>query len=1020
MHMKKTLTTSVVLALVAATPLVSVADLFFSDDFSTSTLNQVPAAPTATSTSYENISSKSRVPTPTISTGDLKFGIAATTSGSIEVQALFATGPKVLVVPGDYIEMTLTFTNTAGVLTGSGAMGFGLYNSGQVFPLAGGLNGTATTGTTTNGGAQMWQGYVGQLGYSGSNSRIMTRPAQGTVTTANNQDLVTSGSGSSSYTGQSTVGSASSAPSVTLVAGQTYTENLKITLTDVNTLAITNSLYAGVGTGGTMLSQFGGVASGGTFITAGFDALAIGWRQTQGSIPTTIDISSIQVSGQVTPVTAPPDIVTQPSAVSVPAGAACNFSVAASGYSMTYQWHRYGTNLVNGGNISGATSPMLVISPASAADVASGANGYSVTINGAGGFSTNSVTVPLSLRTAANLVWSGTGTDWDLNTTADWLNGAAASVFNFGDNVTFDDTPMAEQAVSLTYNFLSAGSVTVNASINYGFSGTGSFAGPGKLLFIGGGHLTLNNANTYTGGTLISNATAYLVLNNYNGLGSGPVTLAKAGGQMEISSAGGSSTGIQGDIVVQDDFTIMYDANSSYGAVFFGNLSGTAGKTLTLTHNNLSPTASRIRVAGTNTVCAANIVINNAETTFASYQGSGSQTYNGMISGWGSFMQKGTTTYLNNGLNTYSGGTFPASGTIGLGADSVGTTPDSGPIGTGPLYLAPDSTTSTTGSGTILAWGGARTIANPIQYPSATNNQTLIVGGTNALTLSGPITLNGNDFVTPVYTSRIFQVNNTALTTFSGLISDSGMGFGLVKTGTGVLDLSNAETYTGPTAVSNGTLRVTGQLGAGAVTVATNGVLGGIGTIGGPVTVLAGGSIAPGNSIGTLTINNNLTLAGNLNVEINKSASPNSDQVSVSGTLNNTGTGTVTVTNLGPSLAPGDSFMLFSNNKPLANGAALTITGGGAIWTNKLATDGTIAVVAPIATTPTNISYALSGNSLTLSWPFNYITWTLQSNSVSVVSSSNWFAVPNSASATQITVTVDPAKSGVFYRLVAP
>ena len=60
---------------------------------------------------------------------------------------------------------------------------------------------------------------------------------------------------------------------------------------------------------------------------------------------------------------------------------------------MTYQWHRYGTNLVNGGNISGATSPMLVISPASAADVASGANGYYVTVTGPGRLSTNSVTM---------------------------------------------------------------------------------------------------------------------------------------------------------------------------------------------------------------------------------------------------------------------------------------------------------------------------------------------------------------------------------------------------------------------------------------------------------------------------------------------------------------------------------------------------------------------------------------------------------------------------------------------------
>ena len=189
-----------------------------------------------------------------------------------------------------------------------------------------------------------------------------------------------------------------------------------------------------------------------------------------------------------------------------------------------------------------------------------------------------------------------------------------------------------------------------------------------------------------------------------------------------------------------------------------------------------------------------------------------------------------------------------------------------------------------------------------------------------------------------------------------------------------------------------------GSLAAGsAVTVATNGTLGGIGTIGGSVTVNAGGAIAPGKSIGTLNISGNLSLAGNLNIEVNKSASPNSDKVTVSGSLNNTGTGTVTVTNLGPALAQGDSFSLF-NGKAVANGGALTVTGAGAIWNNKLAIDGTIEVQSVIATTPTNISYSLSGTNLTLSWPPNYLTWILQSNAVGVAARHQWLPCPTPAS----------------------
>jgi hypothetical protein len=193
--------------------------------------------------------------------------------------------------------------------------------------------------------------------------------------------------------------------------------------------------------------------------------------------------------------------------------------------------------------------------------------------------------------------------------------------------------------------------------------------------------------------------------------------------------------------------------------------------------------------------------------------------------------------------------------------------------------------------------------------------------------------------------------------------------------------------------------------------------LAGTGAINGPVTVLPNGILAPGNSIGALTINNNLTLSGNLDIEVNRSGLA-SDNVSVSGILTNAGAGRVVVTNLGAALVPGDTFTLF--NKALASGNAMTILGGQVVWTNKLAINGTISVAATVATTPTNISYSVSGNTLTLSWPDNYISWSLQSNSVGLASTANWFTVPNSSTATHFVITINPARSNVFYRLVAP
>jgi hypothetical protein len=80
---------------------------------------------------------------------------------------------------------------------------------------------------------------------------------------------------------------------------------------------------------------------------------------------------------------------------------------------------------------------------------------------------------------------------------------------------------------------------------------------------------------------------------------------------------------------------------------------------------------------------------------------------------------------------------------------------------------------------------------------------------------------------------------------------------------------------------------------------------------------------------------------------VNETNTPaTNDSVVVSGTLNNTGTGTLKVVNLGPPLNVGDSFTLFS--KPLVNGNVLTVSGSGVVWNNKLAVDGSIQVISVV------------------------------------------------------------------------
>src|SRR5205085_12400934 len=141
----------------------------------------------------------------------------------------------------------------------------------------------------------------------------------------------------------------------------------------------------------------------------------------------------------------------------------------------------------------------------------------------------------------------------------------------------------------------------------------------------------------------------------------GPVNLALAGGTMEIVTSGGATTGVNGDINVQDDFTIQFDAVGSFAGVMLGNLTGTAGKTLRL-NPKLLTTTNRFRIYGTNTVCDSALVLNGPPSAYAidgtmlaPYNPNGSQTYNGVISGNGGIIQRAGGTTILNAQNSYTG-----------------------------------------------------------------------------------------------------------------------------------------------------------------------------------------------------------------------------------------------------------------------------------------------------------------------------------------------------------------------------
>ncbi|MDW8309436.1 MAG: autotransporter-associated beta strand repeat-containing protein [Verrucomicrobiales bacterium] len=209
------------------------------------------------------------------------------------------------------------------------------------------------------------------------------------------------------------------------------------------------------------------------------------------------------------------------------------------------------------------------------------------------------------------------------------------------------------------------------------------------------------------------------------------------------------------------------------------------------------------------------------------------------------------------------------------------------------------------------------------------------------------------------------RVNKAVTLRISCDVSGPG-GFRLTagEDGAGRLLLSGNNTYSGPTIAQSGVLLINGTNGpASAVTVNSGGILAGTGTVGGPVTVNPGGIVSPGiNSqapqLGVLRVNNSLTLLGDLMIDVNKLQSPTNDQIFVTGTLSNAGTGFVHVFNHGPVLAAGDRLQIF--NQPLLNGQSLKVLSAGReVWTNKLAVDGSIEVLAatnaPMTGNPTRL-----------------------------------------------------------------
>jgi len=367
-------------------------------------------------------------------------------------------------------------------------------------------------------------------------------------------------------------------------------------------------------------------------------------------------------------------------------------------------------------------------------------------------------------------------------------------------------------------------------------------------------------------------------------------------------------------------------------------------------------------------------------------------TLNGSLSGTNALTKSCYGTLILNGANTFSG---PLNVDTGSSSNNDGALEITSSAAladvASPISIRNTGTGSSTfqldpSSGGILvpqtiSLAGRSTNSIAIENVTGSNTLaggiTLAAGGSYYLLQSdaGTLTLGGTISAGSTATgARTITFQGGGNFAISGSIQNgSASAMSVIKTNSGALTFSGTNTYTGATTNLLGNLFVNGSL-AGPLIV-SGGTLGGAGAIGGATTIQSGAELSPGASgaMGALTFGNSLTLAPGSTtwMEINAALQTN-DQLQAAGAL--TCGGTLVVTNLAGTLAPGDSFKLFNAGSYAGNFAAVVLPplNAGLAWNTNGLTGGVLSIIS-VAPPETIDITGLGGDQLQLNWSYGML-----------------------------------------------